>query len=281
MLLALAISSKFVIAAVFVVVFVVAMIVFLPGAIVREVTQSENTQLPQWMGTVRARRARLRICLAVLGAIGIGAVAFVWSTSEPKKTVLVVVDNTSSESIVLRHKDSDVLVVAPHSTGRWQCAAGTHRIVLVRGQQTVLDRQVELADEGKYIANPDATSYYGTWLLEYSAVRFPNIFAKTSFEDLLSQARRIRLIEPTQWHEVSADYVLETPPASIQSKSPTASESKVILSRLSKESFDVLKEAKTKRFDNPPDEKYVDKLNQVILSLMFERNVDGGELRKD
>ena len=47
----------------------VALVVYLPIALVHEVTRSEKEVLPEWMGSVRARRARLRVVLFFLGIV--------------------------------------------------------------------------------------------------------------------------------------------------------------------------------------------------------------------
>ncbi len=57
----------------------VAMVVYLPIAIIREVTQSEDEVLPEWMGSVRARRARLRFAILILGTMLAATIfAFAW-----------------------------------------------------------------------------------------------------------------------------------------------------------------------------------------------------------
>lgn len=46
-----------------------ALVVYLPVALVREVTRPEGEALPAWMGTVKARRVRMRVVIAVLGLL--------------------------------------------------------------------------------------------------------------------------------------------------------------------------------------------------------------------
>jgi hypothetical protein len=57
-----------------------AMIIYLPVAIVREVIQSEDEPLPEWMGTVRGRRARMRVMIGFVGCLAIAIAAAVWLT---------------------------------------------------------------------------------------------------------------------------------------------------------------------------------------------------------
>jgi hypothetical protein len=54
-----------------------ALIAYLPKALHREATRSEDEVLPEWMGTVKERRARLRVIFAVLGGLGVGFAAVV------------------------------------------------------------------------------------------------------------------------------------------------------------------------------------------------------------
>jgi hypothetical protein len=53
------------------------MIVYLPVALIRESTRSEDEVLPGWMGTVRGRRNRLRVVLALLGGLALAVAAVV------------------------------------------------------------------------------------------------------------------------------------------------------------------------------------------------------------
>ena len=53
----------------------IALIVYLPAAIIREATWAEDETLPSWMGTVRGRRMRLRLVLAVLGSLALAVTA--------------------------------------------------------------------------------------------------------------------------------------------------------------------------------------------------------------
>ena len=65
-------EGKIVLAAIIAFATLVALIIYLPIAIIKEVTRPKDETLPEWMGTVRGRRARFRVILAVLGLIAIG-----------------------------------------------------------------------------------------------------------------------------------------------------------------------------------------------------------------
>jgi hypothetical protein len=84
----------------------VALVILLPGVMVREAATGD-APLPAWMGTVRARRARLRVILGVLGAVAIVVVVWGMASYQAEKTALVVVDNTSDEPLTLR--DGDIM----------------------------------------------------------------------------------------------------------------------------------------------------------------------------
>ncbi|OWK39665.1 hypothetical protein [Fimbriiglobus ruber] len=53
----------------------IALIVYLPVALVREVARRDDEELPDWMGTVRGRRMRLRVVFTILGGLAVAAVA--------------------------------------------------------------------------------------------------------------------------------------------------------------------------------------------------------------
>jgi len=79
MLLALVVSVKALAGAAIAVAGLVVLVVYLPVAVVREVTRPGDAPLPPWMGTVQARRARLQVVVAVLGGLAIGVVlAAMW-----------------------------------------------------------------------------------------------------------------------------------------------------------------------------------------------------------
>ena len=63
--------------AVVVLVAIVALLVYAPIGIVRELRRKPDEELPEWMGTARGRRLRLLIVLGVLGlaAAGVWVVA--------------------------------------------------------------------------------------------------------------------------------------------------------------------------------------------------------------
>jgi hypothetical protein len=84
MLLAVVVHPKAAAAVALAVLALVALVIYLPGAIIREVTQAENTPLPPWMGTVRARRARLRVILALLGGLAIAFLIWGRASSGPE-----------------------------------------------------------------------------------------------------------------------------------------------------------------------------------------------------
>jgi hypothetical protein len=58
---------------------IIVLIIYLPVALIREATRAEDDELPEWMGTVRGRRARLRVIFSVLGVLAamVGVLA-VW-----------------------------------------------------------------------------------------------------------------------------------------------------------------------------------------------------------
>jgi len=58
----------------------IAFVVYLPVALIREATRSEDEVLPEWMGTVKGRRTRLRIVFGILGSFAIAAAAAVAMT---------------------------------------------------------------------------------------------------------------------------------------------------------------------------------------------------------
>lgn len=265
MLPAFVLSDKLLIGAVLAVVALVALVILLPRVLVREVTAGD-APLPPWMGTVRARRARLRVILGVLGSLAIAVVVWGVVSYKAEKTALVVVDNDSDEPLTLRDGEIDAVVIAPHSHATRKYAPGRNRITIV-GEKTVFDREVDLVDRGKYIANPGATNHYAMWTQEYTtSFRFPSQ-AKTDFTELQRQARGITLIEPANWHEVKGDYVLDLPPALIKSSSRSGSESRRIVSHLSRDSFDVLREAQSKNPGELVDEKFLDRLNTALWSV--------------
>ena len=85
MLLAVVVHPKVAAGVALAVLALVALVIYLPGAIVREVIQAENTPLPPWMGTVRARRARLRVILVLLGGLAIAVLVWGGASSGPGK----------------------------------------------------------------------------------------------------------------------------------------------------------------------------------------------------
>ncbi len=46
-----------------------ALVIYLPVALVREVTRTDDEVLPSWMGSVRARRTRVRVVVMLLGSL--------------------------------------------------------------------------------------------------------------------------------------------------------------------------------------------------------------------
>ena len=74
---AIAFEGKIIIISLFAAAGLTALVIYLPTALIQEVTRSENEVLPEWMGTVRERRNRLRIIIAVLGGLAIGLLIIV------------------------------------------------------------------------------------------------------------------------------------------------------------------------------------------------------------
>lgn len=60
-----------------------ALIIYLPIALIREAARSQNEELPEWMGSVRGRRNRLRIIFGLLGVLAIAGTAVVWQMETP------------------------------------------------------------------------------------------------------------------------------------------------------------------------------------------------------
>jgi hypothetical protein len=63
------VTGKIVVFGILAFVALVAIVIYLPIALIREVSRSEHEALPMWMGTVKGRRARLRVMIAILGVI--------------------------------------------------------------------------------------------------------------------------------------------------------------------------------------------------------------------
>ena len=74
MLFAARYEGKMTLLAIVGLVVVVALLVYAPIAIVREIRRPVDEELPEWMGTARGRKLRFAITLAVLGVLG----AVVW-----------------------------------------------------------------------------------------------------------------------------------------------------------------------------------------------------------
>ena len=51
---------------------IVALLIYAPIGIVRELRRPPDEQLPEWMGTARGRRLRLAIVLGVFGLVAAG-----------------------------------------------------------------------------------------------------------------------------------------------------------------------------------------------------------------
>jgi hypothetical protein len=200
----------------------------------------------------------------------------------PQRTVTVVLDSDSDAPMTLRHEGADVLVIAPHSHARWKYAPGQQRITLVAGPKTVFDQEKDLAGYRKYIVNPGATSQYASWAQTYTThFRFPtdHADAQAKFRELLDVARQIKLIEPAEWHEVRADYVLDHPPALIRADLGKGGVTRSVVCRVSKDHFDVLSESKKKGPDDPVDASFVERLNIAVFNVTFSR--PGFDTEKD
>jgi hypothetical protein len=94
----LPIQGKMILVAVLALVALIAAIIYLPIGLVREVTRSEHEVLPEWMGTVKARRKKLRIVIALIGGLSFSIVLAIFFT-EPAPEPEVKLEHPDNEPL--------------------------------------------------------------------------------------------------------------------------------------------------------------------------------------
>ena len=197
----------------------------------------------------------------------------------PPMDVLVYVDNSGSEPMVISVDGVEAITVPAGEVGELKFPPGEHRFLIRAGSETVCDlpRNLEASDRfavtRKYLFDPLKNHRYQRYTAQFGESLLGDLMESSLFsmqKDEVAQRqyiykqllKEIDLVPSDAWNDITGvEYVLEAPPESIYGD---GMEKRQVLDRIDAEFYHRLAEAKEKQDPTDADlEALTDLLDEV------------------